>query len=197
MLSRCKMPLSGNQVQRRSSNWVVANLLLHYNIHRPNVKGILNKIPEKTRKLFSPFFRFSYWQKPGRAAPARRFVNPYFYFFRGEREAAWTSQAAFSPQHERSAVLEWRHALFQWERLVQAVVLSDGNPTAIWPGEARNLYAGYWAEDILTPVFGIQERNFAFVTLVIKIVVHGWTFQLVKKKIVWHHPQCRLKRDRS
>ena len=67
---------------------------------------------------------------------------------------------------------------------MQAVVLSDGNPTATWPGETRNLYAGYRAEDILAPVLRVQEGNFAFVTLVIKIVVHSRTFQFVKKKIV-------------
>ena len=67
---------------------------------------------------------------------------------------------------------------------MQAVVLSDGNPTPTWAGEARNLYAGYRAEDVLAPVLGIQEGNFAFVTLVIEIVVHSRTFQFVKKKIV-------------
>ena len=67
---------------------------------------------------------------------------------------------------------------------MQAVVLSDGNPTPTWAGEARNLYAGYRAEDVLAPMLRVQERNFAFVTLVIKIVVHSRTFQFVKKKIV-------------
>ena len=33
-------------------------LCLHYNIYRPNVKGILNKIPKKPKKLSSTFFDF-------------------------------------------------------------------------------------------------------------------------------------------
>ena len=67
---------------------------------------------------------------------------------------------------------------------MQAVVLSDSNPTPIWAGETFNLYTCYGAEDVTIPVFRIQERNLAFVTLVIKIVVHSRTFRLVKKKTV-------------
>ena len=67
---------------------------------------------------------------------------------------------------------------------MQAVVLSDGNPTPTWAGETRNLHAFDGSKDVLAPVLGIQEGNFAFVTLVIEIVVHSRTFQFVKKKIV-------------
>ena len=56
---------------------------------------------------------------------------------------------------------------------MQAVVLSDGNPTATWPGETCNLHAFDGSKDVLAPVLRVQERNFAFVTLEIKIVVHG------------------------
>ena len=55
---------------------------------------------------------------------------------------------------------------------MQAVVLSDGNPTPTWAGETLNLHAAYGSKDVLAPVFRIQEGNFAFVTLVIKIAVH-------------------------
>ena len=67
---------------------------------------------------------------------------------------------------------------------MQAVVLSDSNPTPIWAGETFDLYTVDGAKDVTVPVFRIQERNLAFVTLVIKIVVHSRTFQFVKKKIV-------------
>ena len=56
---------------------------------------------------------------------------------------------------------------------MQAVVLSDGNPTPIRAGETFDLYTVDGAEDVTVPVFRIQERNLAFVTLVIEIVVHG------------------------
>ena len=67
---------------------------------------------------------------------------------------------------------------------MQAVVLSDGNPTPIRAGETLNLHTFDGSKDVLAPVLRIQEGNFAFVTLVIKIVVHSRTFQFVKKKIV-------------
>ena len=67
---------------------------------------------------------------------------------------------------------------------MQAVVLSDGNPTPIWAGETRNLHTFDGSKDVLAPMLRVQERNFAFVTLVIKIVVHSRTFQFVKKKTV-------------
>ena len=67
---------------------------------------------------------------------------------------------------------------------MQAVVLSDSNPTPTWAGETCNLHAFDGSKDVLAPVLGIQEGNFAFVTLVIEIVVHSRTFQFVKKKIV-------------
>ena len=64
---------------------------------------------------------------------------------------------------------------------MQAVVLSDGNPTPIRAGETFDLYTVDGAKDVTVPVFRIQERNLAFVTLVIEIVVHSRTFQFVKK----------------
>ena len=67
---------------------------------------------------------------------------------------------------------------------MQAVVLSDGNPTPTWAGETFDLYTVDGAKDVTVPVFRIQERNLAFVTLVIEIVVHNKTFLLVKKKTV-------------
>ena len=67
---------------------------------------------------------------------------------------------------------------------MQAVVLSDGNSTTVRAGETLDLDTGDGAKNIAIPVFRVQERNLAFVTLVIKIVVHGRTFQFVKKKTV-------------
>ena len=67
---------------------------------------------------------------------------------------------------------------------MQAVVLSDSNPTPIWAGETFDLYTFDGAKYVTVPVFRIQERNLAFVTLVIEIVVHNKTFLLVKKKTV-------------
>ena len=67
---------------------------------------------------------------------------------------------------------------------MQAVVLSNSNPTTIWASETCNLDTLNSAKNIAIPVFRIQERNLAFVTLVIEIVVHNKTFLLVKKKIV-------------
>ena len=67
---------------------------------------------------------------------------------------------------------------------MQAAVLSDGNPTPIRAGETCNLHTFDGSKDVLAPMLRIQERNFAFVTLVIEIVVHSRTFQFVKKKIV-------------
>ena len=54
-----------------------------------------------------------------------------------------------------------------------SVVLSDGNPTATWPGETSYLHTVDGSKDVLAPMLRIQEGNFAFVTLEIKIVVHG------------------------
>ena len=67
---------------------------------------------------------------------------------------------------------------------MKSVVLSDSDTAPTWAGETFNLYTGHGAEDVTIPVFRIQERNLAFVTLVIKIVVHSRTFRLVKKKTV-------------
>ena len=67
---------------------------------------------------------------------------------------------------------------------MQAAVLSDGNPTAIWPGETSYLHTVDGSKDVLAPILRVQEGNFAFVTLVIEIVVHNKTFLLVKKKTV-------------
>ena len=67
---------------------------------------------------------------------------------------------------------------------MQAVVLSDGNPTPTRAGETCNLHTVDGSKDVLAPMLRVQERNFAFVTLVIKIVVHSRTFRLVKKKTV-------------
>ena len=67
---------------------------------------------------------------------------------------------------------------------MQSVVLSDSDTAPTWAGETFNLYTGHGAEDVTIPVFRIQERNLAFVTLEIKIVVHSRTFRLVKKKTV-------------
>ncbi len=67
---------------------------------------------------------------------------------------------------------------------MQSVVLFDGDSTTAWASEASNLDTFYSTKNIATPVFRIQERNLAFVTLVIKIVVHSRTFRLVKKKTV-------------
>ena len=63
---------------------------------------------------------------------------------------------------------------------MQAAVLSDGDTTPIRAGEGFDLDTLNGAEDVTVPVFGVQERNLAFVTLEIKIVVHGQTFLLVK-----------------
>ena len=52
---------------------------------------------------------------------------------------------------------------------MQAVVLSDGNPTPIRAGETFDLYTVDGAKDVTVPVFRIQERNLAFVTLEIQI----------------------------
>ena len=67
---------------------------------------------------------------------------------------------------------------------MKSVVLSDGNPTATWPGETSYLHTVDGSKDVLAPMLRIQEGNFAFVTLEIKIVVHSSTFQFVKKKTV-------------
>ena len=55
---------------------------------------------------------------------------------------------------------------------MQAAVLSDGNPTPIRAGETLNLDTVDGAKDVTIPVFRIQERNLAFVTLVIQFVQH-------------------------
>ena len=67
---------------------------------------------------------------------------------------------------------------------MKSVVLSDSDTAPTWAGETFNLHTGHGAEDVTIPVFRIQERNLAFVTLEIKIVVHSRTFRLVKKKTV-------------
>ena len=67
---------------------------------------------------------------------------------------------------------------------MQAVVFSDGNSTTVRAGETLDLDTGDGAKNIAIPVFRVQERNLAFVTLVIEIVVHSRTFQFVKKKTV-------------
>ena len=56
---------------------------------------------------------------------------------------------------------------------MQAVVLSDSDTTPIRAGKTLNLDSVNISEYILRSVDRIQKRNFAFITLVIKIVVHG------------------------
>ena len=56
---------------------------------------------------------------------------------------------------------------------MQAAVLSDGNATPIRAGETFHLHPFDGSKNVTTSVLGIKERNFAFVTLEIKIVVHG------------------------
>ena len=56
---------------------------------------------------------------------------------------------------------------------MQAGVLSDGDTTPIRAGETFYLDTIHGAKDVTIPVFRVQERNLAFVTLEIKIVVHG------------------------
>ena len=67
---------------------------------------------------------------------------------------------------------------------MKSAILSDSNPTPTRAGETLYLNTGDGSKDVFAPMLGIQERNFAFVTLVIKIVVHSRTFRLVKKKTV-------------
>ena len=55
---------------------------------------------------------------------------------------------------------------------MQAVVLSDGNSPTVGAGEAFDLHAIDGAKNILIPVFRIQERNLAIITLEIQIVQH-------------------------
>ena len=52
---------------------------------------------------------------------------------------------------------------------MQSVVLSDSDTAPTWAGETFNLHTRYGAEDVTIPVFRIQERNLAFVTLEIEI----------------------------
>lgn len=65
---------------------------------------------------------------------------------------------------------------------MQAVRLTDSDPATVGAGEGSNLDTFDLAKDVTIPVFRIQERNLAFVTLEIEIVDHYKTFQLVKKK---------------
>jgi hypothetical protein len=67
---------------------------------------------------------------------------------------------------------------------VQAVILFDGNSATVLAGEGSNLHTVNLSENVFASILRIQKRNFAFVTLEIKIVDHLKTFQLVKKKIV-------------
>ena len=55
---------------------------------------------------------------------------------------------------------------------MKSTILSDSNPTPTRAGETLYLNTGDGSKDVFAPMLGIQERNFAFVTLVIKIVVH-------------------------
>lgn len=55
---------------------------------------------------------------------------------------------------------------------MQAVILFDGNPATVLAGVGSNLYTANLSENIFVPVLGIQKRDFAFVTLEIKIVDH-------------------------
>ena len=48
---------------------------------------------------------------------------------------------------------------------MQAAVLSDGDTTPVRAGETLNLYSVDRTKNVTVPVFGIKERNFAFVTL--------------------------------
>ena len=67
---------------------------------------------------------------------------------------------------------------------MESVGLSDSDPATIGAGEGSDLDTFDLTKDVTVPVFRIQERNLAFVTLEIEIVDHLQTFQLVKKKIV-------------
>lgn len=67
---------------------------------------------------------------------------------------------------------------------MESVGLSDSDPATVRAGEGSDLDTFDLAKDVTVPVFRIQERNLAFVTLEIEIVDHLQTFQLVKKKIL-------------
>ena len=67
---------------------------------------------------------------------------------------------------------------------MKAVVFSDSDTTPIRAGKTLNLNPVNISEYIFRSVNRIQEGNFAFVTLVIEIVVHNKTFRLGKKKTV-------------
>jgi len=67
---------------------------------------------------------------------------------------------------------------------VESVGLSNSDPATIRAGEGSDFDTFDLAKDVTIPVFRIQERNLAFVTLEIEIVDHYKTFQLVKKKTV-------------
>ena len=51
-------------------------------------------------------------------------------------------------------------------------LLGNGNPSSVWSGETSDFYALNLGKDVLAPIFGIQERNFAIITLVIQICDH-------------------------
>ena len=65
---------------------------------------------------------------------------------------------------------------------MQAVRLTDSDPTTVRAGEGSNLDTFDRSKDVLLSTNRVEERNLAFVTLEIEIVDHYKTFQLVKKK---------------
>lgn len=55
---------------------------------------------------------------------------------------------------------------------MQAVILFDGNSATVLAGEGSNLHTVNLSENIFASILRIQKRNFAFITLEIKIVDH-------------------------
>ena len=49
---------------------------------------------------------------------------------------------------------------------MKSSVLMDSDALTVWAGEGSNLLAVHSTKDVFVPIDGIQERNFASVTLV-------------------------------
>ena len=116
-----------------------------------------------------------------------------------KREAGWYYDTrmhlivtpASLPQHER---LQRANTFRDRQRANLAVILLDSNKPPVWTRTWSQLNACYSTKHISFSTRRVEDIDLSTVTLVIEILHHWQTFQLVVVKTSWHPLECRLKR---
>lgn len=159
-------------------------LLFHYTIIIGIVKGQTLRKPETILFVLSRLIIRGY-VTPGSPAAPKPFGGKDLGKKKRSGQAPWKNQDRsyrphLSTQHER--LLQRSNTLGdgQWSNLSAVLLYSD--KLATWARSTAELYTPNSAENILISPRGIENINFAFITLEIEIVHHWWTFRLEKKK---------------